>query len=229
MRSLSLLAVLASLTVVTTADGRLYWQTYDSTIATPSGSDWNHNQYHLVPQRCASCRYDLLSSCKGYPTTPPACKNLHPVYSGCDTAFVEYHYPRHAQVHSKHCDCTLLKRAYGACNLDCYRKHRFVRRPAARAYSGVQLTGHRTASPGMHESQGSMASPIVACKCWCNVNPLRVAILGSIAALPAGSGAKPAAMGSIGWATMLPVQLILPTLGIPPSMSASAAGALPRV
>jgi hypothetical protein len=232
MRPLLWTAVLASLAAATPAEGRLFWQTYGATVATPGGCVWNLNQDYFVPRHCDSCRYDLLSPAKTYHTTSPACKNLHPGYAGYCTPYGECHYRRKDHVYKVHCGCTPLEDALGTWKLERCRKHAYVLRPSAGGNNECTACGahaHHTKLGLPADAQA--VEGLAPVGCLPHVEPLGGVILGSVAALPAGSGPTSAtALGSVPpGMNSAAAPSILPTLGLTPSTSAPAAGALPPV
>ncbi len=122
MRRLVLLALCISLLSATTAEARLFWQTYGSTIPSAGGSSsedcgaggtWNWNQDYFVPRYPSSGHYELFSPCKTSHTTSPACWQSHPfhpgycnIYSGC-----RYRWRNH--VYGAYCGCTPIEVSRG--------------------------------------------------------------------------------------------------------------------
>jgi hypothetical protein len=115
--------VAAAMTAPPAAHGRLFWQTYGSTVPTADGCAWNLNSDYFVPRHCDSCRYDLFSPCKTAHSLSPACKNLHPVYGGYCTPYGACHYRWRDHVYQKYCCCTPLRYAHGPWKLEKCRKH----------------------------------------------------------------------------------------------------------
>ncbi len=117
MRRLVLLVALVALCIsllsATTAEARLFWQTYGSTIPSGegcgAGGTWNWNQDYFVPRYPSSGHYGLFSPCKTSRTTSPACWQSHPfhpgycnIYSGC-----RYRWRNH--VYGAYCGCTPIE------------------------------------------------------------------------------------------------------------------------
>ncbi len=114
MRLLALLALCVSLMSATTAEARLFWQTFGSTIpgGIPDGKDcgagcsWNWNQDFFVPRHPTSCRYGLFSPCKTGRSTSPAAKWSHPFYPGYCSNYGPCHYRRRNHVYGIRCGCS---------------------------------------------------------------------------------------------------------------------------
>jgi len=111
MRQLALLALCVSLMSATTAEARLFWQTFGSTIpgeissgeGCGAGGSWNWNQDYFVPRHGSSCRYGLFSPCKTSRSTSPACRWSHPFYSGYCSIYGPCHYRRRNHVYDTRC------------------------------------------------------------------------------------------------------------------------------
>lgn len=127
MRTIALLAALATLTVSTCAStavhARGFRQTYGATVATPEGCAWNLNSDYFVPRTCDTGHYDLFSPCKTDHYRSPACKNLHPVHCGYCTPYGECHYKWRDEVYKKYCGCTPLACTHGPWKLEKCCKH----------------------------------------------------------------------------------------------------------
>jgi hypothetical protein len=126
MRSLILITLGIAL-AAPAAHARLFWQSYGSTVPTPDGCVWNLNSDYFVPRHCDSCRYDLFSPCKTSHGISPACRSIHPVYTGaCKpycTPYGECHYKWRDHVYNKQCCCTPLACYHGPWDLDKCKKH----------------------------------------------------------------------------------------------------------
>ncbi|NOY29402.1 MAG: hypothetical protein GXP28_04265 [Planctomycetes bacterium] len=117
MRRFVLLALCVSLLSATTAEARLFWQTYGSTIPSESpsgegcgaGCSWNWNQDYFVPRYPSSCRYGLFSPCKTSRSTSPACKWSHPFYPGYCSNYGPCHYRRRNHVYGARCGCSPIQ------------------------------------------------------------------------------------------------------------------------
>ena len=116
MRLLACLGLMITLSMATTAEARLFWQTYGSTVTTADGCGcaWNQNQDYFVPRHGSSCRYGLNSPCKSSRSTSPACRWSHPIHSGYCGIYGPCHYRRRNRVYAAHCGCTPLQ-PYGGC------------------------------------------------------------------------------------------------------------------
>lgn len=108
MRNLTFLAMLTTLLVASTAEARLFRQTYGATVPAPGGEGcvWNLNQDYFVPRHCDTGRYDLFSACKTGHTRSAACRNLHPIHAGYCTPYGACHYRWRDHVYKKFCGCT---------------------------------------------------------------------------------------------------------------------------
>lgn len=108
MRLLPWLVLAISLALASTAEARLFWQTYGSTIPTTDGSGctWNANQDYFVPRHPSSCRYGLYSPCKSSRSTSPACRTCHPLYPGYCSIYGPCHYRRRNHVYGVRCGCS---------------------------------------------------------------------------------------------------------------------------
>lgn len=104
-----------ALALASTAEARLFWQTYGSTMPTADGCGctWNWNQDYFVPRHASSCRYGLFSPCKSSCTTSPACKWCHPWYSGYCSIYGPCHYRRRNHVYGCHCGCSPIAACVG--------------------------------------------------------------------------------------------------------------------
>jgi len=104
-----------SLAFASTANARLFWQTYGSTVpmADGYGSTWNSNQDYFVPRHTSSGRYGLFSPCKSSRTTSPACKWSHPWYSGYCSIYGPCHYRRRNHVYGEYCGSTSIQASVG--------------------------------------------------------------------------------------------------------------------
>lgn len=107
--ALSAAAFLLSLT--STADARLFRQTFGSVVPAEDGCgcQWNVNQDYFVPRYATSCRYGLFSPCKTSCTSSPACKRCHPLYPGYCSNYGPLHYCWRNHVYRVHCGCTPIR------------------------------------------------------------------------------------------------------------------------
>ncbi len=124
MRYLPWLVLAISLVLASTAEARLFWQTYGSTVpaADGSGCHWNWNQDYFVPRYPSSCHYGLYSPCKSSRSTSPACRSGHPLHPGYCGIYGPCHYRRRNRVYGVHCGCSpiLLNRAAtSGCSAGC--------------------------------------------------------------------------------------------------------------
>lgn len=104
-----------SLALASTAEARLFWQTYGSIIpaADGSGCTWNWNQDYFVPRHQSSCRYGLFSPCKTSCTTSPACKWCHPWHQGYCSIYGPCHYRRRDRIYGCRCGCSPIADCFG--------------------------------------------------------------------------------------------------------------------
>ncbi len=128
MKRILLLSLLASLFCVTTAEARLFWQTYGSVVPSEDGCgctwNWNWNQDYFVPRHSSSCRYGLFSPCKTSHTNSPACGWCHPFHSGYCGIYGPWHYHRKNHVYKASCGCEPLcasRPRRAGCGKGCYR------------------------------------------------------------------------------------------------------------
>jgi len=112
MRFLPGLILVVSLASATTAEARLFWQTYGSLApAEGGGCTWNSNQDYFVPRYPSSGRYGIYSPCKSNDTTSPlsggspACKGRHPFHPGYCDIYGPCHYRRRNHVYGAYCGC----------------------------------------------------------------------------------------------------------------------------
>lgn len=123
MRQLALLVLGFSLLSATTAEARLFWQTYGATIPSGegcgSGCTWNWNQDYFVPRYSSTGRYALFSPCKKSRTTSPACKWCHPYYPGYCSPYGPWHYRRRNHVYCTYCGCTPIQVYHGPWRTGC--------------------------------------------------------------------------------------------------------------
>ncbi|RIK73296.1 MAG: hypothetical protein DCC67_18045 [Planctomycetota bacterium] len=204
----------------------MFWQTYGATVATPQGCDWNINQDYFVPRHCDSGRYDLLSACKTLHTRSAACKNLHPLYSGYCTPYGACRYRWRDHVYKVHCGCTPLKCEFGPWHLDRCRKHlRAFKLEHRGDCCPAEFEACALAELAQDAFLAIDGDPLP------NVEPLGGVLLGSIAALPAGSGSAGGPSAAVGGlpAPAAATQSILPSLGLTPPATAPAKGALSPV
>ena len=110
-RAPGLLVLVVVMTWASTAEARLFWQTYGSIVpsADGCGCNWNVNQDYFVPRHPTSSRYGLWSPCKTSCTTSPACKWCHPLYPGYCGIYGPCHYCWRDHVYGFRCGCTLLR------------------------------------------------------------------------------------------------------------------------
>jgi hypothetical protein len=181
-----LFALIAAITLLCppAAQGRLFWQTYGATVAAPGeyghGCAWNMNQDYFVPRHCDSGRYDLFSPCKKSHYLSPACKNLHPIYSGYCTPYGACRYKWRDHVYKTYCGCTPWSHTYGPWRLGKCCKPL----PSMGGDCGCQGACSADSAPcdagylGGHEAHQPQ---------WlCNVEPMGGETLGSISALTVG-------------------------------------------
>jgi len=111
MRLLACLGLAITLSIGTTVEARLFWQTYGSTVPTADGGgcNWNMNQDYFVPRHADSCRYGLYSPCKSSRSTSPACRGSHPMHPGYCGIYGPCHYRRRNRVYATHCGCTPIQ------------------------------------------------------------------------------------------------------------------------
>ena len=125
MRTFLLLTLCLPLLQASTAEARLFWQTYGSTIPSGTGCGagctWNWNQDYFVPRHSDSCRYGLFSPCKTSCTNSPACKTCHPFYPGYCSIYGACHYKWRNHVYQAYCGCTPLKICGGCLRNGCGR------------------------------------------------------------------------------------------------------------
>jgi len=132
MRRIVLVVVLVALCVslmsATTAEARLFWQTYGSTIPSVGGSGnggcgagctWNWNQDYFVPRYPSSGQYGLFSPCKTSRATSPACKGSHPFYPGYCGIYGPCHYGWRNHVYKKYCGCSPIEVCRGPWRTGC--------------------------------------------------------------------------------------------------------------
>jgi len=123
MRQLALLALCVSLMSATTAEARLFWQTFGSTVpgGIPGGGgcSWNSNQDFFVPRHPSSCRYGLYSPCKTSRSTSPAAKWSHPLYPGYSSIYGPCHYRRRNRVYETRCGCSPIQGYQGPWRTGC--------------------------------------------------------------------------------------------------------------
>ena len=107
MRRIVILTLLTLLCLASTANARLFWQTYGSVVSSGDGCGctWNWNQDYFVPRHADSCRYGLFSPCKTSCTSSPACKWCHPIYQGYCSPYGPCHYCRKNCVYGVYCGC----------------------------------------------------------------------------------------------------------------------------
>lgn len=201
----------AALLPATTADARLFRQTFGATVPTAAGCAWNLNQDYFVPRHCDSCRYDLFSQCKTSHTRSAACKYLHPIYGGYCSPYGPCHYRWRDHVYKVHCGCTPLTCYHGPWRAEKCAKPCFALRghgqcgvdgcPSAGCPAGDGAPG----CEGWADSEGAdvaagAAAGFALDAYLPNVEPFGGEVLGSVAALPSGSlgGASGAAMPSVG-------------------------------
>ena len=163
MRLLPWLVLVISLVSATTADARLFWQTYGSTVPASDGygCTWNWNQDYFVPRHPSSCRYGLYSPCKSSCTTSPACKRSHPFYPGYCTIYGPCHYRRRDHVYGAYCGCKPIE----SCGQYCGAA------PATSCCSAGASIGARCGEP---------LTPLYAEAPLHHVEPSQLDILGSI-------------------------------------------------
>ena len=122
MRPLVLPMLLVSFACATTAEARLFWQTYGSVVphdallaegSCGGGCTWNWNQDYFVPRYPSSGRYGLFSPCKVSRTTSPACVWSHPFYPGYCNIYVPLRYKWRNHVYRAHCGCAPLQLCHG--------------------------------------------------------------------------------------------------------------------
>ena len=226
MRSLALLACLASLVLSRSAEARLFRQTYGATVPTADGGcTWNPNQDYFVPRSCDTGQYGLYSSCKKSHYLSPACARLHPLYEGYCSPYAGWHYLRRDHVYAKHCGCTPLACERGPWRLDKCRKGCFV----------LRSTGACGPCPSCNNPQGAVGfcgagaaepvgSPEWQAPCDClggelpHVEPLAGAPLGKLPIAMLGAsrmgGGATAPIAGTG------APNILPMMGVTPAPSA---------
>lgn len=186
------------------AQARLFWQSYGSTAPAPAGCGcaWNLNSDYFVPRACDSCRYGLFSPCKKHHSISPACKSLHPVYTGYCTPYGPCHYKFRDHLYAKRCGCTPLACVDGPWQLAQCAKHG----GCGGAY--VSVPGHGCGPSGA--MLGPQADPHLYPGVLPNVEPLGGETLGTILAYPTGLGAGQAAvmMPAMGAAVVQPVPAV---------------------
>ena len=182
MRRCTLSIILLGL-VAGGAEARLFWQTYGATVTAHDGCAWNIDQDYFVPRTCDAGRYALLSPCKCDHGTSPACRRLHPVYTGYCTPYGACHYSWRDCVYRSHCGCTPLRvQDDDGRSMKCRKPCYVLRDP----YScGDKSNGQVTPTLGIGVSAGCIAAGVLA-----NVEPVAIEEdpLGSIAALPSAMG-----------------------------------------
>ncbi len=113
MRPLALLTLCFSLVLASTAEARLFWQTYGSTIPAGNGCGtgctWNWNQDYFIPRHGSTGRYGLYSPCKTSRTTSPASIGDHPRYPGYCNIYGPSHSRRRNHVYQSYCGCTPME------------------------------------------------------------------------------------------------------------------------
>jgi hypothetical protein len=194
--------VAAALTATPAAYGRLFWQTYGSTVPTADGCAWNLDSDYFVPRHCDSCRYDLFSPCKTAHSVSPACWHLHPVYGGYCTPYGSCHYHWRDHVYKKYCCCTPLRYAHGPwklekCHKHCWDKHcGGLHGTCGGASSGCVVSDFDASCGDVGpQSCGDGACCDEFAGALYNVEPIGGELLGDIAALPASMmGASGAGM-----------------------------------
>ena len=204
------LAALVTLLAPSTAQARLFWQTYGSTVPAADGCHWNVNQDYFVPRHCDSGRYGLFSVCKHDHGVSAACRNLHPIYHGYCTPYGACRYRWRDHVYKTYCGCTPLGRVYGPLHSEKCRKHALVMRSAAGG-----CTTCAGESP-LLESEHAMAGPF-AYEGLCHVEPFGGEILGSISAIAVGPGAAAVPPVPVAGAQPLPPKLNLTPTATPGS------------
>ena len=177
-----LLASLAALTALSSAnvEARLFWQTYGAVVPSGGACTWNLNQDYFVPRHCSAGAYALFGPCKKDDGSSPACRNLHPIYSGYCTPYGACRYNWRDYIHKCYCGCTPLRYEYGPWHLHTARtcfalKDQGACFPATRGWG----TGTPSQNADPLVDQG-LALP--------NVEMLGGETLGSIPALPAAMG-----------------------------------------
>jgi hypothetical protein len=226
MRLTALLAALAMMLTTATAQARLFWQTYGSTVAAEpcdGGCAWNINQDYFVPRHCDTGRYDLFSPCKTAHTRSPACKHLHPVYAGYCTPYSACRYRWRDHVYKAYCGCTPLRCEYGPWHLEKCRKHSLVLRDGDCGCGPVGC-GSMTGLPD--ERYALALEPVLDAAALCNVEAFGGVLLGNVAAIPAGTaGSGNTATGLNAAAQMMSqpaatpassTPAILPKIGVSP-------------
>jgi hypothetical protein len=181
LHSRIILFALAMVAVPSTADARLFWQTYGATVASADGCGcaWNINQDYFVPRHCGTGRYGLFSACKSAHTISPACKNMHPLYAGYCTPYGSCRYKWRDHVYKTYCGCGPLKNHYGPWHLKPSCKHSLGSKHACG--DDPCLSGSRTNDHGLR------VTAVEPGRLWlCNVEPFGGEILGTISALTVG-------------------------------------------
>ncbi len=207
MRLPILLVLCLSLVSVSTANARLFWQTYGSTISSGEGGEctWNSNQDYFIPRHTSSCRYGLFSPCKKSRTNSPACVTCHPLYPGYCGIYGSCHYAWRNHVYQAYCGCcTPVQSGRGPWRID-----RGCQKNCCEASSYCQSEMPRMAS----EARGYLP----------NIEPPEFAVLGSISVegdgLLANLDLTPAEESDedrvfLGPSTIIPSQ-ILQKMGLP--------------
>jgi len=196
------MSLVVSLALTTTAEARLFWQTYGSTIPTANGCGcvWNWNQDYFVPRYPSSCRYEMYSPCKTSRSTSPACKWCHPLYPGYCSIYGPCHYRRRNHVYGARCGCSPIL-------------------PRGNCCGAAPATGFCAADNGYGSVCGEPLAPLY------NVEPSYLDVLGSI---PVEGGdllsrTDFSQLGNEGGQLLLrpqgamPSLQGLPSLGLPPS------------
>jgi hypothetical protein len=222
--------VAAAVTAPPDAHGRLFWQTYGSTVPTAEGCAWNLNSDYFVPRHCDSCRYGLFSPCKAAHSLSPACKYLHPVYGGYCTPYGPCHYRWRDHVYKKYCCCTPLRYVHGPWKLEKCRKHCWGTPCGGPQGCGCGFSTGCVAGGTCTNSVGAGSLPCGDDACCeefagalANVEPLGGESLGDIAALPASMAGT--AVGGMMGAAGQP----LPALPMPSSSAGGASFSLPGI
>ena len=109
------LTLVFSLAWASTAESRLFWQTFGSTVSTADGSStWNSNQDYFSPRLPSSGRYGLTSSCYASHSNSAANMYGHALYPGYSSIYGPWHYRQRNHAYGVHCGCSPL-RTRGGC------------------------------------------------------------------------------------------------------------------
>lgn len=116
MRRIVLLALLVPSFFASSAEARLFWQTFGAVVPSENGCERNWNQDYFVPRYASSCKYELYSPCETSRSVSPACLWNHPFNSGYCGIYGPGHYRRQERALRVHCGCDRERVRIGRCN-----------------------------------------------------------------------------------------------------------------